>query len=187
MGVKDIIESIKEQGKKEIEAQRNYYNKKIEEIKISGKKEQEAFVKEEEAKINAAIEEIKKGFVLIGKIEARKVELFYKTKAIKDVLDYVHNNIVSLVGEDNYYLFLKSVISKYADDKDIVLLNKEDIKRFKEKLLKETTKKIEFKEMSDYGVIVEKPSFNYNFSLKALIEQKYAELEKIIGKKLNVL
>ncbi|HOJ50233.1 MAG TPA: hypothetical protein PKW55_05420 [Spirochaetota bacterium] len=187
MSVKDIIENIKAQGKKEIESLRDYYNKKIEELKSYAKKQQEDFVKSENIKIESAIEEIKRGQLLTAKIEAGKIELSYKKKAIKDVLDYIHQNIISLLGEDEYYKFLKLVIEKYSDNNDVVKLNPNDIKLFKDRLLKDISKKVEYKEFNDYGVVIEKPQFNYNFSLKALIEQKYAELEKIIGKKLNVL
>ncbi|HCL56799.1 MAG TPA: hypothetical protein DHW82_07305 [Spirochaetia bacterium] len=188
MGIRDIIDKIKEEGEREVAKIKEHYEKRISEITKHQEEERKSFYDFELEKIAKEVEEVKRGILLSAKLEKRKKILLAKRELIAQVLDKVKKDLKELLGKDVYYQFLKSNLVKLGADGDTVYLSKSDMAEFSKELLKDSGKKLEFKEgRLDSGIIIEKKSFNYNISTESLIAQKAQDLEKLIGTELNVL
>ena len=188
MSVKEIIARIKEEGEKEIQKVREYYESRVKEIQKKQDDEQKKFYDVEMEKIDKDKAEIKRGILLSAKLEQRKIILKAKRDMINKVFDKVKNDFQNIVGKEKYYKFLNDKISKIVDDGDIVYLCSSDVKEFGAKLKKDLKKKVEIKESNIFaGFLVEKKDFNYNSTIEALLASKIEEFEKMVGTKLNVL
>ncbi len=187
MGVKEIIAKIEAEGNKEIAKIKEHYKHRVDELKKSQDKEKEKFYDVEMEKIKHEASEVKRGIILSAKLEKRKAILRAKRNSINAVFSKVEKDIKKLAGDD-YYNFIKSNISEYAEDGDVILLSAGDVKDYEKKLKSDSKKKIEIKEGKLIsGLIIERGSINLNISLEALINKKMEELENQVGKELNVL
>lgn len=187
MGIKEIIARIKEEGAQEIEKINDQYEKRILEIKKNQERESKLFFDAELENIQKEAEDVKRGLILSAKLEKRKKVLQAKRDLMKQVLKEAQKNLKTLLGAEKYSGFLKKGLS-LAQEGDTVFLSAADLKEFGDELKKSGAKNLNFKEAAiQGGMIIEKGSFNYNFSVEALAEKKAEELEKNIGMKLHVL
>lgn len=188
MSLKEIIARIKEEGDAEIAKTREHYESRVKEIEKKHQEEREKFYQAELEKIERDKEEIKRGILLSAKLEQRKIVLKAKKDLVNNVFSQVKASFKEIIGAEAYYKFLKENASKVVEDDDILYLSAADLKEFSSKLKTDLSKKVEIKEGSlKAGFILEKPSYNLNFSIEALLEEKKEELEKEVGVKLNVL
>jgi vacuolar-type H+-ATPase subunit E/Vma4 len=188
MSVQEIIDKIKTKGEEERKEIQKRYENRVQEIKNKQEEERKRFYDTELEKIQNEEEEIKRGIMLSAKLEKRKKVLQFRKDQIQQVFDKVRENFRDILGKDQYYQFLKEKASQLAKEGDTVYLAPQDVKDFGAALKKDVSAKIDVKEGKlKGGLIIEKKHFNYNLSVNALIEEKREELEKEVGKKINVL
>lgn len=188
MGVKEIIEKIKEEGAAEVKKLESYYESRVSEVSKEQEMEKKAFFDVEMEKIDKEKEEVKRGILLSAKLDKRKKVLKAKRDGITKVLEKVQTGIKDIIGGEKYLDFLTRKASSLCGDGDVIYLSASDMKEFGDKIKKALKAKVELKAGSiKGGMLIERGSYNYNLSVEALIEQYGEELEQKIGKKLNVL
>jgi vacuolar-type H+-ATPase subunit E/Vma4 len=188
MSLINIIESIHHKEAELKEKLETEYQTKKNTISQNLEKEYLA-LKDEKMKVaTKEADEFYQGRLMAFKLEERKKILSSKKAVIHSIIEKIKDSFKDLVGDQNYYQFLKDKALAFVEDGDSIILSKKDM-TLKDSLISDTGKKnLTFSEgLFEGGIVIVKKNFNYNFSLESLIEDNFSKIEQIIGEKVHVL
>lgn len=120
------------------------------------------------------------------RLEAGKRELGVKRELIEEVYAAVSDRIISL-NDDDYRKFIASVIAKYAEDGDALIISEKDVKRLNDEWLAELSKRqglslcFEKEYHNDVGgIILRGKKYDKNLTVSAIVSEARKNTENAV-------
>jgi len=182
-----IINDAKEQAEKRLDEARQKISvmKKAIEEQLDEKKQEQVELAEKEA------ENIVKRAIANRNLEGKKQLLSVKQKAISDVFETAHIELMNMPAEDLLKMYKHLVMSSLENGKNEIMLNEDDAKTIGKKLIALLEKDIDSSVRvsissqfipDDKGVIVRNENIYSNSAFSSILKYKKQELETDITK-----
>ncbi len=105
---------------------------------------QEERIKQFEGGLKASYDEIIRRSVVVSNLDAKKITMDARAKAIDNLFEKAKEKLVNL-DKKKYLAIVQSLIAKYAEDGDSVIISAVDKDRITQKFIDDTAKKLAIK------------------------------------------
>lgn len=105
---------------------------------------QEERIKQFEGGLKASYDEIIRRSVVVSNLDAKKITMDARAKAIDNLFEKAKEQLVNL-DKKKYLAIVQSLIAKYAEDGDSVIISAVDKDRITQKFIDDTAKKLAIK------------------------------------------
>ncbi len=105
---------------------------------------QEERIKQFEGGLKASYDEIIRRSVVVSNLDAKKITMDARAKAIDKLFEKAKEQLVNL-DKKKYLAIVQSLIAKYAEDGDSVIISAVDKDRITQKFIDDTAKKLAIK------------------------------------------
>ncbi len=163
----EIMKSARAQADGLLDEARSEANRIKEEFEAAAKKDSKLLIERRES---------------VAGLEARKMQLGAKQEIIKESFDRAVEKILSM-GEDEYFTFLTSQLAAFTEG--VILLGKDDLKKYGAKLAKEFAGKLTVAEEPigiKGGFLLKQGDISINASIEKLIEDQKEKLTGEVAK-----